>query len=497
MDEFLNSLREYHGTFSVGKEKEGLRDLLRTLRQGGCIGVLGDQYGGSDGVWVRFFGRLTTCPRGPFALALKTGATLLPVFMIRRHGPFHELIFLPEFRWERTGDREKDIQANAQQYIELLESYVRKYPAQWLWGHKRWKKTRTKRIVILSDGKPGHVKQSEAVAKELIESAKDADPPYQFRVEKLEVRFRSPSWKRLFHLFAFFFFPWAQGRLSWLRPFFTRESAEQIESVNPDIIFSAGASLAPLSLCLARENLAKPVILMKPSFPYTLCRYELALIPFHDRGILPRGSFRVQGALSGMDENLLEASGRVLAHSLRDPKKVKIGLFLGGETRNFKPSLSDVESILFEIEHASQRLGGDFVVTTSRRTPEAINRFIRSQLGSHPRCQLCVIASEDSRPEVVPGMMALADCLVVTEDSLSMISEAISSGKPVVVVKMGSDGLPEKHYRFQELVEKELNVPVVETKKLCEVLSTRDLKSAAPHFSRERARIREKLRGLL
>ncbi len=497
LDAFLNSFRQNLGTLSVGKEKGGIRDLIRTLREGGCVGMLGDQAGGNDGVWVRFFGRLVTAPRGPLALALKTGVSVYPTFFIRRHGPYHELVFEPPLELVRTGDWEKDITVNTQKYIDRLESYLTRFPSQWLWGHKRWKKTRTKRITILSDGKPGHVKQSEALVKEWLETGKDKNPPYEFQVEKVEVRFRGPWSKRLFHLFAFFFIPWAQGRLSWLRPFFTDECMKKIEKTNPDLIVSAGASLAPLNLCLSRENLGKSVILMKPSFPYNLSRYDLALIPFHDRGLLPPRSVRVQGALSGMDSNTLEASGRVLAHTLRDPKKVRISFFLGGETRNFKPSLSDVESILSEIEQASQRLGGDFLVTTSRRTPEPINQFIRSQLGSHPRCQLCVIGSEDGRPEVVPGMMALADFLVVTEDSLSMISEAISSSKPVVVVKMGVDGLPKKHYRFQELVEKELGIPVVETKRLCDVLSKREAKSAAAHFSQERARIREKLESLL
>jgi mitochondrial fission protein ELM1 len=176
---------------------------------------------------------------------------------------------------------------------------------------------------------------------------------------------------------------------------------------------------------------------------------------------------------------------------------VRLSLFLGGETRDFKPTLSDVESILTEVDRASQRLGGDYLVTTSRRTPEGINRFLRSQLANHPRCQLCVIASEDSRPEVVPGMMALADYLVVTEDSLSMISEAVSSGKPVVVAKLNRDGLPEKHYRFHEMLEKELGVPVVEAKRLEEVLSQRKTNGSWVLLADERKRIREKLESLL
>ena len=498
LDQLLNSFRQHYGSVSVGKENEGLRDLIRTLRRGGCVGMLGDQQGGADGVWVRFFGCLTTAPRGPMALALKMGIPVMPVFFVRRHTSCHELFMEPPLELIRTGNSEKDIQVNLEQYLRRLESYIARYPSQWLWGHKRWKRSRTKRIVLLSDGKPGHVKQSEAVVKEMAESVeRKGKPSFEMPVERIEIRFRSLWRKRFFFFFAFFFIPLAQGRLHWLRFFLTPETSEALERVQADLVVSAGSSLVPLNLCLGRENLAKSVVLMKPSFPFNLFRYDLALIPAHDQGLMPRGHFRIQGALSGVDTEVLESSRETLASSIRDPKKVRVGLFLGGDTHHFKLSLSDVERILMEVERASARLGGDYLVTTSRRTPETISQFLRRRLEGDRRCQLSVIASEDKRPEVVPGMMALADFLVVTEDSVSMISEALSSGKSVVVVKMNRDGLPEKHYRFQEILEREWGIPVVEVNRLGEVLSRKSSKDPRDHVERERIRIREKLESLL
>ena len=497
LDQLLNSFRQYYGSVSVGTGKTGIRDLIKTLREGGCVGMAADQSGGDDGVWVRFFGRLTTSPRGPIALALKLGVKVLPVFMVRQNGPFHQLIFEPPLELVQTGDPEKDLQVNAQKYIQLLESYITKYKSQWLWGHKRWKRTRTKRILILSDGKAGHVKQSEALVKEIKEKGEKKEPPYEFLIEKIEVEFRGSWRKRIFPLFAFFFIPWAEGRLAWLQWFLSAESARKLERANPDVVVSAGSSLVPINLCVAKENLAKSTVLMRPSFPFNLFKYDLAVIPAHDRGLLPSGKFRIQGALSGLDPENLEVSKKLLAGSLQDPERIRISLFLGGETRRYKFSLSEVEDLLEEVERASEKLGGDFLVTTSRRTPEAVSQFLRKRLENHPRCQLCVIASEDSRPEVVPGMMALADFLIVTEDSLSMISEAVSSGKRVVVVKMSQNGLPEKHYRFQEILQKEWGVPVVETHQIFEVLGNGEVPRPYEHFDEERNKLREKLEALL
>lgn len=496
LDVLLNSFREFHGSVSVGKEG-GIRDLIRTLRKGGCVGMLADQSGGDDGVWVRFFGRLTTSPRGPIALGLKLGVTVLPVFSVRRQGPYHDLCFDHSFELVQTGDLEKDIQVNSQNYIQILESYLTRYPSQWLWGHKRWKRSRTKRILILSDGKVGHIKQSEALVKELVELGSEKEPPCEMPVERVEAIFKSRWHRRIFPVFALFLLPWVQGRLGWLRFFMKRESAERLERANADCVVSAGASLVPLNLWLTKENLAKSVILMKPGFPFNLFHYDLALVPAHDRGLMPGGCYRTHGSLSGIDNDLLKASRSVLRKSVRDPSRIRLSAFLGGETRSFKPTLSDVEVLLKELERASEKLGGDFLITTSRRTPEPISRFLQRKLAHHPRCQLCVIASEDKRPEVVPGMMDFADFLVVTEDSLSMISEALSSGKGVVVVKLASNGVSRKHSRFQEKLAREWGVPVVEARRLSEVFGNGPIQAVREQFGNEKAGIRERLESLL
>lgn len=496
LDGLLHSFRQQFGSIAIGKERGEIRGLIRFLRKGGCVGMLADQSGGDEGIWVRFFGRLTTAPRGPMALALKFNVPVLPAAIVRREGPNHVLSFDPSFQLVRTGDFEKDIQINTQNYLHLLEALITRFPSQWLWGHKRWKRTRTKRILLLSDGKPGHVKQSEALIQEVLEKGRQKKPPYEILVERIEVRFQSAWAKWFFPFFAFLGMPWAQGRLRWLGLFLVPECAEQLERANADWIISTGASLAPLNFLLKRENLAKSVVLMKPSFPFNFFQYDLALIPKHDRGRMPADHFRIQGAFSRMEPEVLETSKGLLARSLRDPSRVRLGLFLGGETRGFKPSVADTLNLLSEIERACEKWGGDFLVTTSRRTPEAVSQFLRERLLAHPRCQLCVIASEDKRPEVVPGMMALAETLVVTEDSLSMISEALSAGKRVVVVKMPRNGLSRKHFRFQEFLKKEWGVPVVEIERLADVLENGKAPGFLDFVARERAQVREKLECL-
>jgi len=68
-------------------------------------------------------------------------------------------------------------------------------------------------------------------------------------------------------------------------------------------------------------------------------------------------------------------------------------------------------------------------VTTSRRTPDTIAAFLKEQVRYEPLCQQLVIANEHNPPGTVLGMMALAEILIVTEDSISMLSEAVGSSK--------------------------------------------------------------------
>ena len=451
LNAFLNELRGSHGSVAASRGI-GIRDLLRALRRNELIGMLVDQDAGkTGGLILPFFGRKTTIPTGAFELAHRTGAVILPCFMPRHQGTFHDF-----FICEPISVTEQNYEPQVRHFLAVLEDFIRRFPSQWLWGSKRWKYTWTKRVLVLSDGKPGHVKQSETLAAqfETIQT-QYGRPGMEYLKSTLPVEFKSQFHKRIFPWFAFFFIPWAQGRLSWLRFFFTPETQKAIEASSADFIISAGASLIPLNLCLARESRAKSLVLMKPSFPFNFYRYDLALIPAHDRGIMPRGdSFRHRLALSRMAPAELEEAGEKFRQGLRDPARVKFSIFLGGPTRRFQMETAEVRKFFSVMEELAGAYG-DFLVTTSRRTPEEISKFLKNEIAKNSSCQKVVIAAEDPRPEVAPGMMALADILIVTEDSISMISEAVSSGKRVVVLGFERNGLPVKHRRFKEILERD------------------------------------------
>jgi KDO2-lipid IV(A) lauroyltransferase len=71
---------------------------------------------------------------------MKTGAPVLPVFMLRNGFREHRLLIKEPLELIHTGDIKKDVEANTQLFNDTLESMIRQYPDQWFWVHQRWER---------------------------------------------------------------------------------------------------------------------------------------------------------------------------------------------------------------------------------------------------------------------------------------------------------------------------------------------------------------------
>lgn len=114
------------------------RRCYQALRRGEMVALLGDWDISSQGIEVPFFGKLTTMPRGPATLALKTGCSILPGFTVRQRDNRFKLFFEKPFVAERTGDKESDLETVSRKVAEVLEKYITLYPEQWFMFHRMW-----------------------------------------------------------------------------------------------------------------------------------------------------------------------------------------------------------------------------------------------------------------------------------------------------------------------------------------------------------------------
>lgn len=125
------------------------REILRTLRRGEIVCFISDQNQKRGGVLVEFLGRVMAMPVGPAIYHLKTGAPILPIFILRQDDGRHTVTIGTPLTCELSGDDERNIFTITSQVTQVIESYVRQYPEQWSWISKRRIRTKTRRTTFL------------------------------------------------------------------------------------------------------------------------------------------------------------------------------------------------------------------------------------------------------------------------------------------------------------------------------------------------------------
>lgn len=143
IEEFFLSKRKRLGIRTIYSQprRACVEESIRSLRDNEIVFIPIDQNFGEAGVFVDFFGRKAATATGPIILAQRTGAIILPSFIVRQSDDKHKIIFDKPFVLKQSSDDKETILINIQRLTNIIESYIRKYPAQWSWIHRRWKST--------------------------------------------------------------------------------------------------------------------------------------------------------------------------------------------------------------------------------------------------------------------------------------------------------------------------------------------------------------------
>jgi Kdo2-lipid IVA lauroyltransferase/acyltransferase len=140
VDAFVNRIRCLHGNRVIHKD-DFARGLIASMRAGETVGILMDtNMTPPQGVFVPYFGVLACTASGMARIAEKTGAAVVPGFLLWEESEQkYVLHFGEELNVVHTGDAEQDALTNTAAFTAAMERYVRQYPEQWLWMHRRWK----------------------------------------------------------------------------------------------------------------------------------------------------------------------------------------------------------------------------------------------------------------------------------------------------------------------------------------------------------------------
>ncbi len=138
LNALLESIRQRTGNFVIYRQGT-IRRVMRALQEGKGVAVLIDQHvQARDAVSVDFFGRPANTTPAVAALALRTGAPVVPVFAVPIGGGRYRMIYEPPVEAPPAGSPDA-IREYTQRCTQALETWVRRYPAMWLWMHRRWR----------------------------------------------------------------------------------------------------------------------------------------------------------------------------------------------------------------------------------------------------------------------------------------------------------------------------------------------------------------------
>jgi KDO2-lipid IV(A) lauroyltransferase len=440
LNELLNRLRELKGCKVVRKGMP-TKNLIKALRENRMVGILSDQDAGRDGVFVDFFGRPTSTHAGPMDIARHTDSIILPNFIVRTKGPYHKL-YLEEYIDFRDLKGEAPVKAALQKFTSLLEGYVRRYPDQWLWLHKRWKSTPVRTVLVLNDGRSGHLNQSLAVAQALQKARTTQGYTYEdTKIEVVDVKYKNGLARKALTLCASFATWRCHGCMRCMRLCLETKCYDRLMATYSEFIVSCGSSLAPVNIFIAAENNAKNIVIMKPGVPFGLRKFKLVLMPKHDGSLKAKNVVNTTLAPNMIDDSMLKRQSSEIGKITGLSGSNALGVFIGGDNPEFSISRELAESLVDEIARFSSEHDADILVTTSRRTSGAVEGAIKEGLKGNSRLRLLVIANEKNIDRAVGGILGLSKVALVSGESISMVSEAISSGRRVVAF------MPEKRVK--------------------------------------------------
>ena len=306
------------------------------------------------------------------------------------------------------------------------------------------------KVVILSDKKPGHYKQSLGIVEKMPEC----------QTAWLEIQFRRKWRDNLLRVFMCMFggVPLPISVLhTLLRWSLTPESYNALlEHQTADIILSTGSSVAAVNLLLGRILRAMTVTCRRPS-PVGTQYFDLAILPmisWHDASNKDN-ICRTIGVPNPISPNLLDAKRKQLEGELNLSDCPRIGILLGGTDRHETITIDDAEWLSEICEVTAEKMNAQVLVTTSRRTPPDVTEHLVSTLKHADWCPFFISPDTFSEFEdPYQAILALSDLLIVTADSFSMVCEAASSGRSVVVLMLSEEKarLPKRYqvYRYME-----------------------------------------------
>lgn len=435
LGKFLTELRQSYNI----KVCFSIKELICYLRKGFLTAVLLDHGAEDNALETEFFSQIVPTPGGAVYLAKKFNKKIYPCFDRERKG-FHHTIEVKG----PIDPQSKDEKEILQDLNHLYETELKKIPQVYMWSYKRFKHKKNLEILILSDSKSGHLKQSKALLSFITEEN------YKVNSKIIEIKYRNNFKRVLAETCAWWAGNHCIGCGRCHKFILDKNTYEELEKTYADIVISAGSSTASINRLFSTSIGAKSIVILKPNLP--LSRFDLALIPEHDR-LRAKNAAYFKGAIS-YPSHLAEKEAMCRqSFNLNDKKKVS--LFIGGPINDKKEFMKNFSTFLEELKQFVSRQNYHILISTSRRTPQETEEFIEKELSDFPNTETVVYVNRCNYDFVFEGFISLSDIIFITSDSISMISEIASLKKPCVCLTL--EATLNKYNVFLQSLASEIN----------------------------------------
>ena len=284
-----------------------------------------------------------------------------------------------------------------------------------------------KRVVIISDGIRGHLHQSLGIAEWLERLAGIELDPSTINVPAMSMSHRLLKMKLFVRGLEFH-----GGSFSreWLKSFGIRYKKYERETT---LFISAGSKAAPFCLALAKATKNKCAVVMTPSVLGTKS-FNYAIVPEHDKPDLKAGNvLTTLGAPNHIYiPSLKDIASHYFAGKNLEGRKL-IALLIGGSDANYKINSRWARDVLTPLRDVKD---AKFLITTSRRTGEDVENTVKEIFSDCPNLEYLFLFSRTPNQNSLTAILGAATHVLVTEDSVSMVSEAVTAGFKVGLIRL-------------------------------------------------------------
>jgi len=289
------------------------------------------------------------------------------------------------------------------------------------------------RILIIDDGNKGNLIQSLGLAKNFLNS----------EIDIISFRFKG---------FNYFLYG-GRGKYSLIPKFFNifcflnlykigfsilcknmNEKQKEIIRKDYDFVVNTGSYLSAIGMIISKEKKSKYIQIMLPSF-IPIKKIDFLIIPYHDFLRFKKRRLKnliiTNGSLNPFTKKELEKEAKILENNIGKKDKKIIGILIGGNDQNYKIDTEWCKKFISEIKKFKEKY--DIILSTSKRTNLNVVNFLKKELNKFENLKYFEIPQE-KKISYYKGILGLSDIILVTEDSINMIFESLSVGKPVIVI---------------------------------------------------------------